>query len=94
MVVVVAEYIPPAVRGRMKLWFVEVKPNVFVSGINDHAAEKVVEYLFDHCPSSCGITVFQQSRTVPGYRIRTMGVPQRELVFFSGMPLIEEKKPS
>ena len=31
MLVVVANDLPPAVRGRMKLWFVEPRPNVFVS---------------------------------------------------------------
>lgn len=29
MVVVVADQIPDAVRGKMKLWFIELKPNVF-----------------------------------------------------------------
>jgi CRISPR-associated protein Cas2 len=91
MLVVIAEYIPPAVRGRMKLWFVEVKPNTFVSGIKDHTANKVVEYLFEHCPVASGLTVFQQTRVAPGYSIRTMGEPQRKLVFFSGLPLVEEK---
>ena len=35
MLVVIANDLPPAVRGRMKLWFVEPRANMFVSGIKD-----------------------------------------------------------
>ncbi len=92
MLVVIANHIPPAVRGRMKLWFVEVRPNVFVSGVKDSTANSVVEYLFEFCPASSGLTVFQQTTTAPGYKIRTMGDPQKKLVYLSGLPLIEEKQ--
>lgn len=91
MLVVVADHIPPAVRGRMKLWFVEVRPNVFISGLKGSAANKVVDYLFEYCPASSGMTVFQKTKAAPGYAIRTLGDTKRQLVFISGMPLIEEK---
>jgi CRISPR-associated protein Cas2 len=90
MVVVVAAHLPPAVRGRMKLWFIEAKPNVFVSGIKDAVADEVIEYLFTHCPQASGLAVFQQISTAPGYRIRTLGTPERQLIFLSGMPLMKE----
>ena len=35
MLVVIAENLPDAVRGKMKLWFIEPKPNVFVSSVAD-----------------------------------------------------------
>ncbi len=50
MLVVVANDLPPAVRGRMKLWFIEPRANIFVSGIKDSLAKKVVAYLHEHCP--------------------------------------------
>lgn len=50
MIVVVADSIPPAIRGRMKLWFIESKANVFVSGVKDSVAKGVVDYLYDNCP--------------------------------------------
>ena len=49
MVVVLANNIPPAVRGRMKLWFVEPRPNVFISAIKDSVADNVVKFLYKHC---------------------------------------------
>jgi CRISPR-associated protein Cas2 len=60
MLVVLANHVPPAVRGRMKLWFVEPRPNLFVSGIRDSTADRVVDYLFEHCSLSSGLMVFQR----------------------------------
>jgi len=90
MLVVIADHIPPAVRGRMKLWFVEPKPNVFVSGIKDSTADEVVDYLFEHCPFSSGLVVFKKTGRPPGYKIRCLGDPSRELTEISGMQLILE----
>ncbi len=54
MLVVIANDLPPAVRGRMKLWFIEPRANIFVSGIKDSLAKKVVDYLYKHCPAASG----------------------------------------
>lgn len=91
MVVVIAEYLPPAVRGRMKLWFVEPKPNVFVSGIKDAVAKDVVNYLFKHCPPHSALVVFQQIPNAPGFTIHTLGVASKPIMLISGLQLIREK---
>jgi CRISPR-associated protein Cas2 len=79
VLVVIANYLPPAVRGRMKLWFVEPRPNVFVSGIKDSVAEKVVSYLHEFCPPESGLLVFLRAcRACP---------PQKNSRFLSGVPL-------
>jgi CRISPR-associated protein Cas2 len=75
----------------MKLWFVEPKPNVFVSGIKDSVADDVIEYLHKYCPEESGIMIFQRTKNTPGYRIRGIGEPQRTLIRISGLQLIQEK---
>lgn len=92
MLVVIANYLPPAVRGRMKLWFVEPRPNVFVSGIKDSVAEKVVSYLHEFCPPESGLLVFLKTNVAPGYQIRGLGDTTRPLVSMSGLQLIVEKE--
>ncbi|WP_295103016.1 type I-E CRISPR-associated endoribonuclease Cas2e [uncultured Candidatus Kuenenia sp.] len=92
MLVVLANDIPPAVRGRMKLWFVESRPNVFVSGIKDSVANDVVEYLYKHCPVASGLMVFQKINKAPGYKIRGIGDTKRSLIEISGLQLVQEKK--
>ena len=91
MLVVFANHLPPAVKGRMKLWFVEPRANVFISGIKDSVADGVVNYLFDHCPLESGLIIFQRSNRTPGFKIRGLGDHTRTLVRISGMQLVQEK---
>jgi CRISPR-associated protein Cas2 len=91
MLVVLANDIPPAVRGRMKLWFVEPRPNVFISGIKDSIADDVVEYLYKHCPAESGLMVFKKIKQVPGYKIRGVGDTRRSLIEINGLQLVQEK---
>lgn len=91
MLIVIANDIPPAVRGRMKIWFIEPRANVFVSGIKDATAVKVIEYLYRHCPASSGLTIIRKMSTPPGYEIRTFGNTSRKLTELSGLQLIFEK---
>jgi len=92
MLVVLANHIPPAVRGRMKLWFVEARPNVFVAGIKDATADKVVKYLFEHCTFASGLVVFQKINKPPGYKISSLGDTTRKMTEISGLQLILEKQ--
>ncbi|MGI6656632.1 MAG: type I-E CRISPR-associated endoribonuclease Cas2e [Desulfobulbus sp.] len=91
MLVVVADHLPPAVRGRMKLWFVEPKPNVFVSGAQDAIGNAVVDYLFRYCPAECGLLVFRRINKPPWYEIRGIGDPKRQIITITGLQLILEK---
>ncbi|MEE0814064.1 MAG: type I-E CRISPR-associated endoribonuclease Cas2e [Desulfovibrio fairfieldensis] len=91
MLVVIANDLPAAVRGRMKLWFVEPRANVFVSGVKDNVAQTVVDYLHEHCPPESGLLVFQRIKEAPGYKITGRGDHRRELVRISGLQLVLEK---
>jgi len=90
MLIVIANDLPPAVRGRMKLWFVEPRANVFVSGIKDVVAEKIIEYLYKQCPADSGILLFRSLPSPPGYEIRTIGPTKKQLIELSGLKLVVE----
>ena len=45
MTVIVANNTPPYVRGMLKRWFIEPKPNVFVGTVNRRTREKTLEYI-------------------------------------------------
>ncbi len=90
MLIVLANNLPPAVRGRMKLWFIEPRANVFVSGVKDSVADDVVNYLHEHCKEDAGIMIFQRINRAPGYRIRGAGDLRRELINISGLQLVLE----
>lgn len=90
MLVVIANDLPPAVRGRMKLWFVEPRPNVFVSGVKDSVAITLIEYLYKHCPLESGIMMFRSIPQPPYYEVRTIGPPRKPLTTISGLQLVIE----
>ncbi len=91
MLVVIANDLPPAVRGRMKLWFIEPRPNVFISGVKDAVAKKVVDYLHEHCPLASGLMIFRHIPETPCYEIRGIGDTKRSLTEISGLQLVIEK---
>lgn len=91
MLVVVAHDLPPAVRGRMKLWFVEPRANVFVSGVKDSVATEVIKYLHASCPPESGLLIFQRIPKVPGYKVWGLGDPKRKLTTIDGLQLVIEK---
>ena len=45
MTVIITNDTPPAIRGILKRWFVEPKPNVFVGTLNKRTRDKTLEYL-------------------------------------------------
>lgn len=92
MLVVIANNLPPAVRGRMKLWFIEPQPNVFVSGVKDTVAKKVVDYLHRYCPMESGLMVFRKIPEAPGYEISGIGDTKLSITEISGLQLVIEKQ--
>ncbi|GLR62595.1 type I-E CRISPR-associated endoribonuclease Cas2e [Marinospirillum insulare] len=90
MLVVIANDLPPAVRGRMKLWFVEPRPNVFVSGIKDSVATSVIDYLYKYCPASSGVMIFRSISKPPGYEVRSIGPTRKTMTEISGLQLVIE----
>lgn len=92
MIVAIANDLPPAVRGRMKLWFIEPRANVFISGLKDSAAIKVIDYLYKYCPPSSGLIIFRNISEVPGYEIRGVGDHKRQLTEILGLQLVIEKQ--
>lgn len=86
MIVLIANDLAPAVRGRLKLWFVEPKPNVFVSGIKDSLAEKVVDYLISQ-KLGAGSVLFTSISQPPGFRTFYFGITDKPTVQLSGFDL-------
>ena len=91
MLIVLANDLPPAVRGRMKLWFVEPRAHVFVSGIKDSVALTVINYLYKHCPPNSGVMIFRSIPRAPGYEIRTIGPTRKHMTTIDGLQLVIEK---
>ncbi len=94
MTVLVANDTPPAVRGILKRWFLEPRPNVFVGTLNARTAENVLAYVMRHVPPDFGVLVIQSAANCQGYTVRRIGQDGfrgRRPVEISGIPLLAEE---
>ncbi len=94
MLVIFAEKLPPAVRGKLKVWFIEPMPNVFVSGVTDALAEKVANLLFESCPKEASMLIVRSKRKAPGYVLmqKVGESAQEKIVDFNGLQLVKQKR--
>ncbi len=70
MTVIVAENTPDKVRGLLKRWFIEPRPNVFVGSVNRRIREKVLQYILRYSPEELALLVIFDDVNSQGFRIR------------------------
>ncbi len=90
MTVLVTNDTPPAIRGMLKRWFIEPKPNVFVGTINRRTREKTLEYIRRNAPG-LGMLVISSDASSQGFSISVFGETNRRPIQVSGLSLIAEK---
>ncbi len=90
MTVIVANEIPPAIRGLLKRWFIEPKPNVFVGTVNRRTREKTLQYIVRNAPG-LGLLVIATNASSQGFAVSVIGETDRVPVRVSGHYLIAEK---
>ncbi len=90
MTVLVCNDTPPAIRGMLKRWFVEPKPNVFVGTVNHRTREKTLEYIRRNAPN-LGMLVLATEKNSQGFSVQQFGDTHRRPVRVSGHFLVAEK---
>jgi CRISPR-associated protein Cas2 len=90
MTVIIANDVPAAIRGMLKRWFIEPKPNVFVGSVNPRTREKTLEYIRRNAPG-LGLLVIGDEPTSQGFSIAVYGETNRRPEMVSGHHLIAEK---
>ena len=90
MIVVFSDRIPPAVRCKMKLWFIEPSPNVFISSVSDALAQRVCDKLFESCKDDSSLIIIKSKNNPPGYEImkKSNEIYKERLVRISGLQLV------
>jgi CRISPR-associated protein Cas2 len=93
MTVLICNDVPPAIRGHLKRWFIEPRPNVFVGTLNVRTHRKVMEFILRNAPPNIGVLSISSAQTCQGYEIERIG-PEgstgRKGVDLSGLQLIAE----
>lgn len=90
MTVLIAEDTPPAIRGILKRWFVEPKPNVFVGTVNRRTRDKVLDYVQRNA-DGLSLLVLTSEPGCQGFRIERWGEPSRRDTEISGLWLVAEE---
>ena len=90
MTVIIANDTPPFIRGMLKRWFIEPKPNVFVGTVNPRTREKTLEYIRRNAPG-LGLLVIGSENNSQGFSIRIYGKTKRTVHRQCGLYLIAEK---
>jgi CRISPR-associated protein Cas2 len=93
MTVIVANDTPDAIRGMLKRWFIEPRPNVFVGTLNARTHGKVMDYITRNSPPEFGMLIISSQPNCQGYQIERVGpsgcvVRKPEII--SGIPLVAE----
>ena len=89
MIVIIAENVPPAIRGMLKRWFVEPRVNVFVGSLNSRTRDKVMDYIRRNTSNLKMLTI-QDANNSQGYVVNSYGYPSRRPTSKSGLQLICE----
>ncbi len=90
MTVLICNDTPPAIRGMLKRWFIEPKPNVFVGTVNRRTREKTLEYIRRNAPN-LGMLVIAAENNSQGFSMRQFGRTKRRPVRYGGHFLVAEK---
>ncbi len=69
MTVIVAHDTPDAIRGMLKRWFIEPRPNVFVGTLNRRTHEKTIEYIKRNA-ADIGLLIISSYPKLPGLQNR------------------------
>jgi len=90
MTVLICNDTPPAIRGLLKRWFIEPKPNVFVGTVNQRTREKTLQYIRRNAPR-LGILVIATEKNSQGFSVVQHGRTRRRPVRLGGHYLVAEK---
>ena len=73
MTVLIANDVPAAIRGHLKRWFIEPRPNVFVGTLNPRTHLKVMDFIRRNAPEEFGLLAVSSYPNCQGYIIERMG---------------------
>lgn len=93
MLVIVVENAPPRLRGRLSLWFAEIRAGVYVG---DYSA-RMRERIWDEVSKLIGegsAAMAWSAATDSGFAFDTLGPNRRDPVDFDGLTLVKFKPPS
>jgi CRISPR-associated protein Cas2 len=89
MVIMVLNDVPQSVRGNLTRWLVEVKSGVYVGQVSARVRDKLWEQCLANKRTG-GVFQAWSTNTEQGFHMRMEGMPERWVVDWEGMELVQE----
>jgi len=89
MLVIVLEDAPPRLRGRLSLWFLEVRAGVYVGNASARLRDRVWSEIRENLEDGNAVMVEHSASSEAGFRFRTAGRTRRIPVDWDGLQLVE-----
>lgn len=87
MIVIVLENAPPRLRGRLSLWFAELRAGVYVGVYSARTRERVWQEVLELLGDGSAVMAWS-APTDSGFAFETAGPNRREAVDFDGLTLV------
>lgn len=87
MLVVVAENVPPRLRGRLAIWLLEVRAGVYIGDVSRRVRE-MIWMQSEKMIEDGNLVMAWATNTESGYDFQTMGSNRRIPVEFDGLRLV------
>jgi CRISPR-associated protein Cas2 len=84
---VVAENVPPRLRGRLAIWLLEVRAGVYIGDVSKRTREMIWEQLSEGYENG-SVVMAWASPNESGYEFQTLGVNRRKPVEYDGLRLV------
>ncbi|MNJ69391.1 CRISPR-associated endoribonuclease Cas2 [compost metagenome] len=84
---VVAENIPPRLRGRLAIWLLEVRAGVYIGDVSRRTREMIWEQL-EAGHEDGSVVMAWASNSESGYEFQTLGPNRRMPIDYDGLRLV------
>lgn len=88
--VVVAENVPPRLRGRLAIWLLEVRAGVYIGDVSRRTHEMIWQQLAAGHEDG-NVVMAWASNSESGYEFQTLGANRREPIDYDGLRLVAFK---
>lgn len=87
MLVIVVENVPPALRGRLAVWLIEIRAGVYVGKLSRKVREMIWRQVEEGLSDGNAVMVWS-TNTENGFDFLTLGTNRRIPVEFDGVQLV------
>ena len=87
MLVIVVENVPPALRGRLAVWLIEVRAGIYVGNLSKKVREMIWSQVDEGLGGGNAVLVWS-TNTENGFDFLTLGKNRRNPVEFDGIKLV------